>query len=140
MRRVVRDTFVLLVVAAIPALFAAWFHPGLRHGPTPPLNDHEITVQTALSWGDTVLWVDARSADAFARGHVPGAISFDASDEQSMDQLLDRWTPEHRIVVYCDSRSCDLSRSLAERLRAELGVAGVFYLHGGWEAWEQHSP
>lgn len=139
MRRALRDTVVLLVLAALPAALAAWLHPGLRNGPTPPLGEHEITLATAQAWADNVLWVDARGDEAFARGHIPGAISLEPSvREERMGELLERWTPETRIVVYCDSRSCDLSRTLAEELRSELGLDEVYYLRGGWEAWQEH--
>lgn len=140
MRRAFRDTMLLLVLAALPTALAAWLHPGLSHGPTPPLAEHEITLATALDWTDMVLWVDARGDEAFARGHIPGAISLEpAAREERMGELLERWTPATRIVVYCDSRSCDLSRTVAEQLRLELGLDQVYYLRGGWEAWQEHA-
>jgi rhodanese-related sulfurtransferase len=139
MRRAFRDTILLLALAAIPAALAAWLHPGLRNGPTPPLAEHEITLTIALERPDTILWVDARGDEVFARGHIPGAISLEPSvREERMGELLERWTPETRIVVYCDSRSCDLSRTLAEELRSELGLDEVYFLRGGWEAWQEH--
>jgi rhodanese-related sulfurtransferase len=82
------------------------------------------------------LWVDARPAAAFATGHIPSALRLtEAEWEQLLPALLDRWTPDGVIVVYCDSSSCQTSNQIAARLRRELGTASVFALSGGWEAW-----
>jgi 3-mercaptopyruvate sulfurtransferase SseA len=48
---------------------------------------------------------------------------------------VDRWTPQVRVVVYCDGQGCDASRDVARRLQKELSLHKVFVLKGGWDAW-----
>lgn len=86
---------------------------------------------------DNPLWIDARPADIYAKGHVDGAInvSLDAW-ESGFEELVMAWQPGQNVVVYCNGEGCQLSRETAERLRAELGVDEVYWLQGGIEAWE----
>jgi rhodanese-related sulfurtransferase len=48
--------------------------------------------------------------------------------------VIQAWPAEMPAIVYCSSRQCRASRSVARRLR-EFNVAPVFELKGGWEAW-----
>jgi rhodanese-related sulfurtransferase len=84
-----------------------------------------------------VLWVDARSDEQFARGHVPGAVQL---NEDRWDELLRgmlaAWSPERKVVVYCSRKTCNASHEVAERLRKEAGLTNVYVLSGGWEEWE----
>lgn len=135
--RLLRDTGVLLLAAAIPALVAAWFHPELRGSDRMPLRRYEITVATALEWGSAVVWLDARNFDRFTRQHVPGAMWFTVEDwEERLPTLLENWHSGMHIVVYCEGGGCDLSEQLAMRLRTEGGLSDVYFLHGGWDAWQ----
>lgn len=130
----------VLATSALPALIATRFHPELRAGPAPPLEAHETEVTIAATWVPNVLWVDARSSEQFARAHIPGALPLDsAAWEQLLGKLLERWHPGIKVVVYCDAAGCDLSKQLAARLRDEAGLPDVYYLRGGWEAWQQDS-
>ena len=46
--------------------------------------------------------------------------------------------PGWSIVVYCDSRECQASKHVAERLRGEeYQFDNVYVLHGGWEVWQK---
>jgi rhodanese-related sulfurtransferase len=77
--------------------------------------------------------VDARGAEAFAKGHIPGAINLPA-------KLI---TPEstagfdkHALYVsYCGSVTCRASTRAAEKL-AGLGFQ-VKELLGGIETWQE---
>jgi rhodanese-related sulfurtransferase len=42
------------------------------------------------------------------------------------------------VVVYCSATSCQLSREIADKLRAS-GVEDAYFLEGGWEAWKQQN-
>jgi rhodanese-related sulfurtransferase len=93
-------------------------------------------LSTVLAWDRNVLWLDARSADEYEAGHVPGAILLNLESwDQLFPQFLDRWSPEKRVVVYCSVATCELSHEVAERLRKN-GISSVFVLKGGWEAWK----
>jgi len=123
----------LMALALVPALLCAWLHPK-----KPSWQSDELTVAAAQALGARAIWVDARAAKDFEKTHVPGAISLneDAWSEQ-LPALLDAWSPEKTVVVYCSSLSCHTSREVANRLRDEVGLSPVFVLQGGWEALQQ---
>jgi thioredoxin 1/putative thioredoxin len=77
-----------------------------------------------------VVPVDTRDAQAFARAHLPRAVSM------PIDEIEGRLAELHMLpgqpVVYC--RSGDKTKDLAERF-AEQGVP-VAFLEGGILAWE----
>lgn len=83
-----------------------------------------------------VVIVDARSADAFAGGHIPGAISMPAADidaivaNQSLPLPVDR-----DIVTYCDGTAGADAQYVGRVLDAALGCDRVYVLAGGFEAW-----
>lgn len=78
--------------------------------------------------------VDARSPEAFARGHVPGAVSFPyrTMSRETVSRLLPAGTP---VVTYCDGVHCNASTKAAARL-AELGY-GVKEMLDGLDGWRR---
>lgn len=82
--------------------------------------------------------VDARSAEGYTQGHIPGADSFPAvtAPELLLVQSLSirRETP---VVTYCDGGECELSESLAILLQQDVGCREVMVLEGGYAAWTQ---
>ena len=87
----------------------------------------------ALEEGAAVVVVDARSSEAFAREHLPGAISFPhrLMNEESTS-TLDR---HRRYVVYCDGIGCNASTKGSLKL-AQLGF-DVRELIGGLDWWKR---
>jgi rhodanese-related sulfurtransferase len=83
-----------------------------------------------------VTFIDARPADEFSQGHIPGALSvpFQSVDEQFMvlGGLIDSGT---ELVVYCKNRECDDSLMLASELQA-MGASNLALYVGGFELWE----
>lgn len=99
----------------------------------------EITLQMALASKGKVVWVDARSSKQFDAGHIPGAVLLNEENWNKMlPALLDVWSPESRVIVYCDSNSCESSQAIADRLKNEAGLERVSVLVGGWQAWQAH--
>jgi rhodanese-related sulfurtransferase len=134
MRLALRQTLALLVLALLPAIAAALWHP-LR----PSWQSDEVTITAAENWGDTVLWIDARPDADYEKAHIPGAIPLNEDRwDDMLSAVLDHWDANRKIVVYCSSLSCQTSRDVARRLREEVNLPNVFVLQGGWEAW-QHS-
>jgi rhodanese-related sulfurtransferase len=126
----------ILLAAVVPASLTAAFHPRRPPWSQEVLAEGEERLPTVLAWGESVFWVDARSADEYEAEHVPGAFLLNLESwDQLFPEFLDRWTPEKKVVVYCDAASCELSREVAERLRTS-GISSVFVLKGGWEAWK----
>ena len=88
-------------------------------------------VASALAAGerDFVL-LDSRGSDAYARGHLPGAVSLPHAeiDEAAVEAL-----PEGLVVTYCWGPGCNGATKAARRL-AELGRP-VKEMLGGYEYW-----
>jgi rhodanese-related sulfurtransferase len=78
-----------------------------------------------------ILVVDARSAEKFAAGHVPGALSLPYRTITA--ETAARLPKDKTFVVYCTSVSCNASTKAAVRLTA-LGFR-VKEMLGGIEAW-----
>ena len=113
-----------------PALPATGVNPSQPAG--------SLGVDEALAAvGRGALWVDARPAEAFARGHARGAVALTEEHwGDQLDGLIERWNPPTPVVVYCDGGDCHASERVAARLR-DAGVDPVFVLRGGWAELEK---
>src|SRR5918997_6346867 len=118
MRQLFRQTVVLLGLAFLPAIGHAVYERNRVSWSEQQLTEHEVTLEQAQAWGDTVLWVDARPDDQFDAQHVPGAILLNEDRwSELLPQMLNAWSPDKRTVVYCSTESCSLSHQVARRLR-----------------------
>jgi rhodanese-related sulfurtransferase len=86
--------------------------------------------------GKTALIFDARPADFFARGHVPGALNLSRDDfahdyRRLAPVLKDNTKP---IIVYCSGGACHDSKLVANALLS-LGSSDVSVYTGGWDEW-----
>ena len=80
-----------------------------------------------------VVFLDARSRDAFQSGHIPGSKNSPVSPEAPV--ILPWLPPDATVICYCDTdRSCSKSMRLAEAAAA-AGFTPVFVLEGGFAAW-----
>ncbi len=130
---------VLAACAAACAILTALAHPPRDGwGADPFLWERDLAV--VREWGGSVLWVDARPREKFDAEHIEGALLL---NEDEWDALLpavfEAWSPERRVVVYCDSLGCESGREVAARLR-RAGIEPVFLLKGGWDAWKKGAP
>ena len=90
---------------------------------------------------ESVIWVDARRADAFAAGHHPEAIHLSEGNwDADLSRILSVWDFEQPLIVYCDGGDCASSREYAERLRREMDTDAVFWLQGGWQVLKETGP
>ena len=133
--RALRQLAVLLVIALPPAIVSGVFQ--LHWQKPAPLGENEVSLATAQSWGDKIVWVDARPRAKFEREHIPGAVLLNEDEwVRLVGPFLDEWEPGKNIVVYCDGGSCDASHAVARRIKEELQVdSPVWVLHEGWDAW-----
>jgi rhodanese-related sulfurtransferase len=128
-----RQLAVLLALALAPALVSGLIQ--LKRTDRAPASD-ELSASDARSWGEKVLWVDARARAKFSDSHIPGAVLLNEDEwDQLVPRFLDAWEPEKIVVVYCDGGSCDASHAVARRLREEMKLDHVRVLKGGWSAW-----
>jgi rhodanese-related sulfurtransferase len=131
-----RQAVLLLTLALIPAIFAAWLHPKRPEWSWKRPAVTELTLSDAESLSPPVLWVDARPDEEYNARHIPGAISLNEDRwEELLAKFMAVWQPGARVIVYCNSQRCDASREVAARLRHELQIGNVFVLQGGWNAW-----
>ena len=88
----------------------------------------------SLENGDDVVVVDARSANAFQKEHIPGAMSF-PHRTINLESAQAKLNPETLYVTYCDGIGCNASTKGALKL-AELGYR-VKELMGGIDWWKR---
>lgn len=119
---------VLEYPALAPAAAAAHFREALARATDP------ADVHAGLESGEADFVVlDARTPEAFARGHVPGAINLPHRriDAQSTARL----SRDRLIVTYCDGIGCNASTKAAWKLAA-LGFS-VKEMLGGLDWWRR---
>lgn len=99
-----------------------------------PLEVQYATVKKLFDAGAAV-FVDARSPEEFAEGHIRGAVNLPFDDvfrkPDLAKQLADGGKP---IVAYCGGGDCELSRNLAFSL-IEAGHRKVLVFLGGTSGW-----
>ena len=132
----VRQALLLIALAFVPAIGEAIYFRNKVSWQSPIPASELVRVEQARSWGDNVIWVEARPDDEYERDHIPGAFSLNEDRwNELLPQFLGQWLPEKKVVVYCSAQSCNASREVAKRLREEAQLKNVFVLDGGWEGW-----
>lgn len=128
----------ILTAATLLAAAAAALDPRTRALFSDPVAPDELTLAAARDHRGPLLWVDARHGGAYAAEHIPEALPLDLDqwDAQIMD-VIARWQPGMRVIVYCDDSACGSSRQVTERLRRDYQFDDVWLLHGGWAAWQK---
>jgi rhodanese-related sulfurtransferase len=90
-------------------------------------------LKDSISKGEAIVIVDARSADAYKREHIPGALNLPhRTMNHDSTASLDK---SKTYVSYCDGIGCNASTKGAFKL-AELGF-NVKELIGGLEWWKR---
>lgn len=99
----------------------------------------EISVDEAVrkfKAGNT-LFIDSRSADDYAAGHIQGAVNLpDHEFDSFIDEFLSKTVPETEIVTYCDGPHCSLCEDLAGKLFM-AGFGHIFYIKNGLTLWRE---
>ena len=131
-----RQALVLAALALLPGIGQAIYFRDKVSWQSPIPASEMVTVAQARAWDGNAIWVDARPDAEFERDHVPDAVPLNEDRwNELLPQFLATWSPEKRVVVYCNSQSCNASREVARRLREEAQLRNVFVLQGGWEEW-----
>jgi rhodanese-related sulfurtransferase len=100
-----------------------------------PLEAGYATVK-ALHVANAALFVDARSSEEYAAGHIPGAVNLPFDDVFGKPELAKSIDPKGRpIVTYCGGGDCELSKSLAFAL-IEAGQRKVLVFVAGLPGWK----
>jgi rhodanese-related sulfurtransferase len=89
---------------------------------------------------NVIVIIDARSADHYEAGHIPGAYEFDHyHPEKYATTIVPVCEAAQQIVVYCGGGDCEDSEFAALMLRDVFGVPGqkLFVYPGGIKDWEK---
>lgn len=78
--------------------------------------------------------VNALAREAFEEQRIPGSISIPAAD--ALRIAPDVLAADQPVVVYCASRSCTASPTLAQKL-VDIGFTDVTDFEGGIDEWER---
>jgi 3-mercaptopyruvate sulfurtransferase SseA len=104
----------------------------------PPLASIELDdVKSSLDRAEVRL-VDARLAEDFHAGHIPSAVNLPVlAGIFEREDLLATFTPDQRVIVYCQSETCPWSHSIAGDL-VFRGFRDVVVFSGGWREWQEY--
>lgn len=84
------------------------------------------------------LFVDARDGEAFAEGHIKGAVSLPIGlYEEKLEAFLEKYPLSTYIVTYCSGRTCQDSHELAQIL-LQFDYENVSVFIDGFPAWEKN--
>ena len=92
-----------------------------------------IDLETFLKFaeGDDTIVLDARSAEAFAAGHIEGAVNLSFSDftQDKLDKLIG--DKSKRILIYCNNNFADDEEPVPlKRVELALNIPTFVNLHG----------
>jgi rhodanese-related sulfurtransferase len=97
-----------------------------------PLEDAQALFFTRMA-----LFLDARSPELYAEGHIHGALNLPWDEfEKHFSQVMDGVPDDTTIVTYCDGDTCGLSKDLAFAL-LQRGYFNIRVLVNGWSLWQQ---
>lgn len=99
-------------------------------------------ISSEEAWGAfaaKTVFLDARFAEAYAKGHVPGAwnlpVASAALDEHLVEfEVTVRPQPDTPMVVYCSGPDCPDSHNLATKL-FQLGYRKILVYVDGFPDW-----
>lgn len=92
------------------------------------------TLRERLASDDRPVLVNALARESFEDERIPGSISIPAGD--ALRLASDVLAMDQPIVVYCASRSCTASPTLAQKL-VDIGFTEVSDFEGGTEEWQR---
>jgi rhodanese-related sulfurtransferase len=87
--------------------------------------------------GTGTVFIDARLAADYERGHLDGAISVPVDANDTLRQKRTSALPKNsRIVLYCQSAGCKFAERVAVRLLDD-GFTNLAIFKGGWTEWTE---
>jgi len=83
------------------------------------------------------VFIDARDDDAFAEGHIPGALQCDRYRlDEYIDEVMEAAMQAEKVIIYCNGGQCNDSKFLCgELIQRGIPYDRVFLFSGGWEEW-----
>lgn len=140
MPKMIKESFLILLTAALLSLFAWLFAPPAEPVPPPaPSLIQEIDQETlkVIAAVDPHLVLDARPEESYQDGHIPGAVSLPAYEfETHYPRVRTLLNPDMTVIVYCSSSSCQDADLLAQQLAAQ-GVDNLLIFRAGYAEWKE---
>ncbi|MES2706222.1 MAG: rhodanese-like domain-containing protein [Verrucomicrobiota bacterium] len=146
-RRMLLQSAVLLALTALAGALTWHFHPERPelYLTQEAAHEGEITVLDALArqQKDGVVWLDARQAAEYRKGHIPGAMLLNEYDWENLLTAAFEFiaqTPDERpVIIYCDGQKCAASHAVRKKLQetTPIGDREILVLRGGFPAWEE---
>jgi rhodanese-related sulfurtransferase len=132
----IAQALLLIALAMVPAIGeGVYFRDKVSFSSRIPASEI-VDLALVRSWGNDVIWADARPDDQYQENHIPNAIALNEDRwNELLPQFLSQWSPDRKVVVYCSTQSCNLAGDVARRLREEAQLKNVYVLEGGWEEW-----
>ena len=98
----------------------------------------DTPLEEVLAWPNAPVWIDTRADTAYAKEHIPEAISLPPDAiETGVKAHFELFIDQRKtFVIYGPDEA---SQATAERLES-LGLQKVHRLQGGWKAWQAHHP
>ena len=140
MRRAFSEIVNILILAAL----LGWLQYGLVAAPEDipvVIPAGQVSLKLVESWGNKVLWLDARRTARYDEEHVPSALPLNKYDwDQQIDVVLKARPQKEKVVVYCYNADCPAAEKIADRLINEVKMKDVVVLYDGWNAWKKAHP
>lgn len=96
----------------------------------------DVAEAESLARQRAAVFVDARTPEVFAMGHIPRAVNVPSTDfAGGLARNRPRLNPEALTVVYCTSEECDMAEIVMEELK-KAGFTRLLHYKAGWNAWE----
>ncbi len=143
MRRTIQRAAILVIGSSLLGLAVNQFSPRRipwrRPREVPLAVGETVTLEQARQLWETggTFFIDARAPADYRAGH--SARAFNLPEEtfpEGLPTVARAVTPDSDVVVYCDGELCELSRELAQNLRAG-GYKHVRVLENGWTLWQR---
>ena len=96
-----------------------------------------LTLETVLADSTNLVWIDVRSDQAYAQGHIPEAISLNAGNlNKQMVTHQHLFSQNNHFVIYGDPASSAAVAPVQSMLQG-MGFPKVDILQDGWQAWQK---
>ena len=120
---------IALAIALLPSAVRADKAPAKTDYPDVTIKD----LKTAIEKKEVVV-IDVNGTETWEKGHIPGAIDFEANEEKFASVL-----PKDKnalIVAYCGGPKCTAYQRAAKKAEA-LGYKNVKHLSAGISGWNE---
>jgi rhodanese-related sulfurtransferase len=146
MKKLIREIIVLVALSSILGAAVHFslvrrfvrgeFKQGfLDQGELPGIRFITLAETEDLFGQGRAVFVDSRSGEGFAAGHIPGALNIPLEEsKRGLPREALAYPPDQILIVYCEGGDCQTSISLAKLIHA-LGFRDLRIFAGGWTEW-----